>query len=114
MTLPPNLGPSRHQYAAGQSIETNLFGIHAPSKSQSLTYSFAWAYFSNGSFIGRAFVKPFAVCYQTVICLSCPVCNVGVLWPNGWIDQDETWHGGIDVSLGHIVLDGDPALRPPK
>ena len=28
-------------------------------------------------------------------CLSvCPVCNVGVLWPNGWMDQDETWYGG--------------------
>jgi len=26
--------------------------------------------------------------------LSCPVCNVGVLWPNGWTDQDETWHAG--------------------
>ena len=25
----------------------------------------------------------------------CPVlsvCNVGVLWPNGWMDQDETHH----------------------
>jgi len=22
-------------------------------------------------------------------CLS--VCNVGVLWQNGWMDQDETW-----------------------
>jgi len=39
------------------------------------------------------------VCYQTVVrlsvlsvCLS--VCDVGVLWPNGWMDQDETWHGG--------------------
>ena len=27
-------------------------------------------------------------------CLSCPVCDVGVLWPNGWMDEDETWHGG--------------------
>jgi len=27
-------------------------------------------------------------------CLSCPVCDVGVLWPNGWTDQDETWHAG--------------------
>jgi len=28
-------------------------------------------------------------------CLSCPVCpvsNVGVLRPNGWMDQHETWH----------------------
>jgi len=25
-------------------------------------------------------------------CLS--VCDVAVLWPNSWMDQDETWHGG--------------------
>jgi len=24
----------------------------------------------------------------------CPVCDVGVLWPNGWTDQDETWRAG--------------------
>jgi len=40
--------------------------------------------------------------------MSCPVClsvcNVGVLWPNGWMDQDATWYGG------KIVLGGDPAL----
>jgi len=24
----------------------------------------------------------------------CPVRNVGAQWPNGWTDQDETWHGG--------------------
>jgi len=27
-------------------------------------------------------------------CLSCSVCNVDVLRPNGWMDQDETWHAG--------------------
>jgi len=42
----------------------------------------------------------------------CPVCNVGVLWPNGWMDQDETWHRGRPQP-GHIVLDGDPAPPPP-
>ena len=59
---------------------------------------------------GRPFVKRFALCYQTVICLS--VCDVGVLWPNGWMDQDETWHAGRPrpwPHSGHIVLDGDPA-----
>jgi len=30
---------------------------------------------------GRPFVKQFALCYRTVVCLSCPVCDVGVLWP---------------------------------
>jgi len=23
-----------------------------------------------------------------------PVCNVGVLWPDGWTDHGETWHAG--------------------
>ena len=44
----------------------------------------------------------------------CPVlsvCNIGVMWPNGWMDKDETWHGG-GPRPGHIVLDGDPA--PPS
>jgi len=47
---------------------------------------------------GRPFVKRFALCYRTVVLssvyLSCPVCGVGVLWPNGCMDQDETWRGG--------------------
>ena len=43
----------------------------------------------------------------------CPVCNVGVLWSNGWMDQDQdaTWHGGIGLCPGHNVLDGDPGLQ---
>ena len=28
---------------------------------------------------GRPFIKRFALCYRTVVCLSCPVRNVGVL-----------------------------------
>ena len=39
---------------------------------------------------GRPFVKGFALCYQSV----CPVCDVGVLWPNGWTDRDITWRAG--------------------
>jgi len=60
--------------------------------------------------------KRFALCYQTVVCPVLPVvsvCNVGVLWPNGWMDQDETWHASRPRT-GHIVLDGDPASPPPK
>ena len=42
-----------------------------------------------------------------------PVGNVGVLWPNAWMDQDGI---GTKVGLapGHIVLDGDPAPPPQK
>jgi len=54
-------------------------------------------------FFGRPFVKQFALCYRTVVC---SVCDVGLLWPNGWMDQDETWHRGRPWPH-HIVLDGE-------
>jgi len=41
---------------------------------------------------GRPFVKRFALCYRTVVCLSVPsVCDVGVLWPNGRLDCHLVW-----------------------
>ena len=47
---------------------------------------------------GQPFVKRFTLCYRSVVCLSvlsvCLVFDVGVLWPNGWTDQDEFWHAG--------------------
>jgi len=53
------------------------------------------------------FVKRFALCYRTVVLSDCPVClsvcNVGVLWPNGWMDQDETWHGDRTQPWPHCV-----------
>jgi len=50
--------------------------------------------------------------YRTIVCLSVlSVCDVGVLLPNGWMDQDETLRGR--PRPGHVVLDGvGPA--PPK
>jgi len=33
----------------------------------------------------------------------CPVSDVGVLWPNGWTDQDETRHAGRSRSWPHFV-----------
>ena len=69
---------------------------------------------------GRPFLQPFALCYQTVVCLSvCPVlsylsvCDVGVLWPNGWTDQDETWLAGRPWLWQHCVRWG-PSSPSPK
>ena len=42
----------------------------------------------------------------------CPVlsvCNVGLSWPNGWMDQDATWYTDVGLGPGDIVLHGDPA-----
>jgi len=49
---------------------------------------------------GWPFVKRFALCYWTVVC---PVCDVGALWPNCWMDQDETWHDGRPRPQPHCV-----------
>jgi len=49
-------------------------------------------------------------------CLYCPVCavcDIGVLWPNGWMDQDATWYGS-GPRHRPLVLDGDPAPLPQK
>jgi len=102
----------------------------------------------------RPFVKRFAVCYRTVVCmsvLSClsvtlvycgqmagwikiplsmfeglgpgdfvldedpapalqkrcrapsPIFGPCPLWPNGWIDQDDTWHRGVPWSRHHCA-----------
>jgi len=59
----------------------------------------------------RPFVKRFALCYRTIVCLS--VCNVGVLWPNGCMDQDEIWHGGRPQPRPHGVTWG-PSFPPQK
>ena len=65
------------------------------------------------NFWGRPFVKRFALCYRCVVCLSV-VCDVCVLWPNSWMDQDETWHG-VGLGPGHNVLDGEwPSSPSPK
>jgi len=32
-------------------------------------------------------------CYGAIVCPVC-VYNIGVLWPNSWMDQDATWYGG--------------------
>jgi len=62
---------------------------------------------------GRLFVKMFALCYQTVVCLSCPVLSVTLVYCGqtvGWIKMKL----GIQLGLGsgHIVLDGDSAPLP--
>jgi len=52
-------------------------------------------------------------------CLVCPVCNVGALWPNGWMDQDASWHRGRSrprrhcVRWGHSFPQRKGAQQPP-
>ena len=49
-------------------------------------------------------------------CLSvCPVqsvCNVRALWPNGWTDQDKTWHAGRPWPWPQFVRCGTSSPSP--
>ena len=61
----------------------------------------------------RPFVKRFALCYRTVVSPVLSVCNVRALWPNGWTDQDETWHAGRPRPWPHCFRWG-PSSPSPK
>jgi len=52
---------------------------------------------------GRTFANRFAVCYRTIVMCVCVSCNVGVLWPNSWMDQDAACHGGRSQPRPHCV-----------
>ena len=54
------------------------------------------------------FGSPYAI--GPLSCLS--VCDVGVLWPNGWTDQDETWHVCRPRPWPHCVTWGPSAPSP--
>jgi len=74
---------------------------------------FSWVLISRKiTIFGRPFVKRFAVCYRTVVCPVLSVCDVGVLWPRGWMDQDETWHVGRSRPRQHCVRWGRSSPFP--
>jgi len=65
------------------------------------------------SFIGRPFVKRFALCYGTVVCLS--VLSVCLSVTLVYCGQTVGWSGmQVGLGPGHTVLDGDPATPPQK
>ena len=40
------------------------------------------------------------------------ICGPSLLWPNGWVDQDGTWHGGRPQP--RRLIDGDPVPASQK
>ena len=64
--------------------------------------------------LGRPFVKRFALCYRSVVCLSC--LSVTFVYCGQTVGRINMKLGTQYVGLGprHIVLDGDPAHPPPK
>jgi len=58
------------------------------------------------------FVKRFALSYRTVVYMSVcvSVCDVGILWPNGWMAQDATLYGGRPRPRRHCVRWGPSSI----
>ena len=60
--------------------------------------------------------KRFALCKKNVVCRVCQyvlsVCDVGVLWPNGWMDQDKNWRGGRPRPWSYCVRWGPSSHCP--
>jgi len=75
-----------------------------------LTLLFASLFFNFWATVYKT-VRPMLSVHCLSVYLS--VCDVGVLWPNGWIDQDETWHAGRSRRWPHCVRWG-PTCSSPK
>jgi len=66
--------------------------------------------FTNEPFIGRRFVKRFALCHQTVVCLSVTLVYCGQRV--GRIEMKLCMQVGLGPA--HIVLDADQLTLPQK
>ena len=68
----------------------------------------------------RPFVKGFALCYHTVVCMSvCLSVCLSCLMTLGYCGQTDAWMKmklvtQVGLGSGHIVLDGDPAPLPQR
>jgi len=60
------------------------------------------------SVFGRAFVSAMISDHSLSVLSVLSVCNVGILWPNGWMDEDEAWYAGRPRPWPHSVRWGHP------
>jgi len=52
---------------------------------------------------GRTRRPNLALVFLATVFKTVPLCDVDVLWPNGWMDQDTTWYGGRPRPRGHCL-----------
>jgi len=65
-------------------------------------------FFGTLCIIGRPFVKRFALCYRSVVCLSCPVLSVTFVHCGQMVGRIKMKLGmKVGLGPGHIVLGGE-------
>ena len=66
-------------------------------------------------FLGRPFVKWFALCYRTVVCPVLSCLSVTLVYCGQTVGRIKMKLGmQIGLGPGHVVLGGNPAAPPPK
>jgi len=85
-------------------ITCTQFFVNSLSVQRHCTNYWATACKTVRPMLSDRFLSVLSVCL--LFCLSCPVCDVGVLWPDGWTDQDETWHACRPRSWPYCVIWG--------
>ena len=66
----------------------------------SIWQSYRRGYNGTGTFFGAFMISGRCMSVCVSVRLSC---NVGVLWPNGWMHQDDTWYVGMTRHRPHFV-----------
>jgi len=94
-----------NQTTSGLSVNTTACPEYVPGDRQNLIY-FSLVHslpFPNLVKIHPNFWVPLCHGNETVVLSAMSVWNVGVLWPNGWMDQDTTWQAGWPRPRRHCV-----------
>ena len=97
------------QYSTAISASPSLTSTHGESISFPRSLSLSLSVSRCVGLLGN-FRRPLQVTIRPMprdrypicpVCLS--VCNIGLLWPSGWMDQYATWYGGRPRPRPHCV-----------
>jgi len=86
----------RSEILAGETSQRGVKGIDSDHRRNP-------ANGSGNDEIRTVFGRTLKVTVRPMLLDVCPVCNVGVLWSNGRMDQDATWYGGTPRPRRHCV-----------
>ena len=95
------------RYACFDSFYNTVYALLQPDRETMIFYTYLLFYCTHFPTSVNKMIfnigRPLQVTVRPMLRDRCPVCNFGVLWPNGWIDQDTTWYGGRPGPKRHFV-----------
>jgi len=92
---------SKSKLKQNRNVFTMTFKNSVCGNTERVFFCWTNAFWATACEAVRPILSDRCLCLTVPSCLS--VCNVRVLWPNGWTDQDETWHAGRPRPRPHCV-----------